>query len=112
MLLSAQVDARTRPDDETAPTRAQALMLFCTLQIPDFVPRACSRARMVMEPMLDALAPQELLPAQDALGRICGAPTVACPPAIPVAVSGEVITREAVEVFRRCGIEAVSVVRA
>lgn len=61
LLLSAQVDARTRPDDETTPTRAQALMLFCTLQSPDFVPRACSHARMVMEPMLDALAPQELL---------------------------------------------------
>lgn len=68
-------------------------------------PRACSIRRAL-------LAPQELLPAQDALGRICGAPTVACPPAIPVAVSGEVITREAIEVFCRCGIETVSVVRA
>ena len=72
---------------------------------PVRAPRACSIRKAL-------LAPQELLPAQDALGRICGAPTVACPPAIPVAVSGEVITREAVEVFRRCGIEAVSVVRA
>ncbi|MDY5350158.1 MAG: amino acid decarboxylase [Candidatus Ventricola sp.] len=68
-------------------------------------PRACSIRQAL-------LAPQELLPAQDALGRICGAPTVACPPAIPVAVSGEVITREAIEVFCRCGIETVSVVRA
>lgn len=68
-------------------------------------PRACSIRRAL-------LAPQELLPAQDALGRICGAPTVACPPAIPVAVSGEIITREAIEVFCRCGIETVSVVRA
>lgn len=67
--------------------------------------RACSIRRAL-------LAPQELLPAQEALGRICGAPTVACPPAIPVAVSGEVITREAIEVFCRCGIETVSVVRA
>lgn len=66
--------------------------------------RACSIRRAL-------LAPQELLPAQDALGRICGAPTVACPPAIPVAVSGEIITREAIEVFCRCGIETVSVVR-
>ena len=68
-------------------------------------PRACSIRRAL-------LAPQELLPAQDALGRSCGAPTGACPPAIPVAVSGEVITREAIEVFCRCGIETVSVVRA
>ena len=66
-------------------------------------PRACS----IREAML---APQELVPAARSIGRICGAPTVACPPAIPVAVSGEVITEEAVEVFARCGVTSVSVV--
>ena len=66
-------------------------------------PRACS----IREAML---APQELVPAARSIGRICGAPTVACPPAIPVAVSGEFITEEAVEVFARCGVTSVSVV--
>lgn len=66
--------------------------------------RACS----IREAML---APQELLPAAQSLGRICGAPTVACPPAVPVAVSGEVITEEALRVFERCGVSSVSVVR-
>ena len=66
-------------------------------------PRACS----IREAML---APQELLPASQCIGRICGAPTVACPPAVPVAVSGEIITEEAVRVFARCGVSSVSVV--
>lgn len=44
-------------------------------------------------------------------GRICASPTVSCPPAVPVAVSGEVITKEAVEIFKAYGIEIIKVVK-
>ena len=57
------------------------------------------------------LRPQERVPAEKALGRICGSPTVACPPAIPIAVSGERIGPEAAALFRRYGVESVEVVR-
>lgn len=57
------------------------------------------------------LAPQETVPAEQSLGRICGAPTVACPPAIPIAVSGEVIGEEALELFRYYGVKTVDVVK-
>lgn len=56
-------------------------------------------------------APHETIPAKEALDRICGAPTVACPPAIPVAVSGERITQEALELFRHYGVDTVDVVK-
>jgi arginine/lysine/ornithine decarboxylase len=56
-------------------------------------------------------APHETIPAKEALGRICGAPTVACPPAIPIAVSGEEITEEALALFAHYGVESVDVVR-
>ena len=56
-------------------------------------------------------APHESVPAADSLGRICAAPTVACPPAIPIAVSGEVITAEAVALFEKYGVQEVEVVR-
>lgn len=56
-------------------------------------------------------APHETIPAKEALGRICGAPTVACPPAIPIAVSGEVITEEALMLFEHYGVDEVDVVR-
>lgn len=54
-------------------------------------------------------APQETVPTEQALGRVCGAPTVSCPPAIPIAVSGERIGREALELFRHYGVETVDV---
>lgn len=51
-----------------------------------------------------------LVSVEDAVGKICASPTVSCPPAIPIAVSGEEITEEAVAVFRYYGIETVMVV--
>ncbi len=56
-------------------------------------------------------SPHEVIPAKDALGRICGAPTVACPPAIPIAVSGERIEEAAMELFAHYGIETVDVLK-
>ena len=56
-------------------------------------------------------APQETVSAEASLGRICGAPTVACPPAIPIAVSGEVIGPEALSLFRHYGAETVDVLK-
>lgn len=56
-------------------------------------------------------APHEIVPAQQALGRICGAPTVACPPAIPIAVSGEQIGAEALTLFTHYGVTEVDVLK-
>ena len=56
-------------------------------------------------------APRETVPAAQSLGRVCGAPTVGCPPAIPIAVSGEQIGPEALELFRRYGVEQVEILR-
>ena len=56
-------------------------------------------------------APQETVPAEASLGRLCGAPTVACPPAIPIAVSGEVISPEALALFRYYSVETVDVLK-
>ena len=55
------------------------------------------------------LAPQETVPLEQSLGRVCGAPTVSCPPAIPIAVSGERITAETVEWMRYYGLREVRV---
>ena len=46
-----------------------------------------------------------------ALNRICASPTVSCPPAIPIAVSGERITEEHIELFKKYGIEKILVVK-
>ena len=53
----------------------------------------------------------EKIPVSEALGRICAAPTVACPPAIPIAVSGEKIGMHAIQLFEHYGVEQVEVVK-
>ena len=54
---------------------------------------------------------QEQLPAEQAVGRICAMPTVSCPPAIPIVVSGEQITPAAAAWMKRYHVEEVSVIR-
>lgn len=56
-------------------------------------------------------APQEQLPAEQAVGRICAMPTVSCPPAIPIVVSGEQITPAAAAWMKHYQVEEVSVIR-
>ena len=56
-------------------------------------------------------APQEQLSPELAVGRICAMPTVSCPPAIPIVVSGEKITPAAVQLMRRYRIGQVAVLR-
>ena len=56
-----------------------------------------------------AFAPRETVDAAHSLGRVCGLPTVGCPPAIPIAVSGERITPDALALFAYYGIEQVEV---
>ena len=56
-------------------------------------------------------SPQEFIPVSQASGRICAAPTVSCPPAIPIAVSGERIDEASVELFKHYGVEQIAVVK-
>ena len=57
------------------------------------------------------LGAQESLPVQQAVGRVCAMPTVSCPPAIPIAVSGEEVTPAAAALMQRYGVQQVSVLR-
>lgn len=56
-------------------------------------------------------APSASVPVAEAEGRVCAAPVVSCPPAIPIAVSGEVISREVVAALRFYGLERVQVLK-
>jgi arginine/lysine/ornithine decarboxylase len=56
------------------------------------------------------LSPSEMIPVQQSVGRILAQETVSCPPAIPIAISGEEITGETLRLFLQYGIRSVSVV--
>ncbi len=53
----------------------------------------------------------ETVAVADALGRICAVPTVSCPPAIPIAVSGEIINHNHIQLFEKYNIKNISVVK-
>ncbi|MBQ7309181.1 MAG: aminotransferase class I/II-fold pyridoxal phosphate-dependent enzyme [Clostridia bacterium] len=78
------------------------------IDLPEFSLRKGICRMSVREAMLGA---QEIVPVERAVGRICAAPTVSCPPAVPIVISGEEITAEAVEIFRFYGIEKIAVVK-
>ncbi|MGN0707951.1 MAG: amino acid decarboxylase [Faecalibacterium sp.] len=98
MVLKAQLDALAAPpaaplpEAEAFAALAQEAVQKCTIRQAVF-------------------AAQERIPASQALGRVCAMPTVSCPPAIPVVVSGEVIGPAAQAVMARCGVETVAVLR-
>lgn len=48
---------------------------------------------------------------ENALDRVCAVPCVSCPPAIPIAVSGERITTEHIRLFRHYGIKNINVLK-
>lgn len=70
-----------------------------------------ARGEQVMSIRQAMFAPHDLVQVSDSLGRICGAPSVSCPPAIPIAVSGERIGPEAIKIFNYYGMESVDVVK-
>lgn len=75
------------------------------------LPSAVTPSQAVMTPRQAIFSSHETIPVTQALDRICGSPTVSCPPAIPITVSGEIITAEAVALYQKYGIHTVSVVK-
>ena len=65
----------------------------------------------VLSPRTAMLSPWEEVPVAVAAGRVCAGAAVSCPPAIPIAVSGERITMEAVALMMDLGFDTVSVVQ-
>ena len=58
-----------------------------------------------------AFAPSEEIPVDEAEGRICASVKVPCPPAIPIAASGEIIDRDCIELFKAYGVNTVLAVK-
>ena len=70
-----------------------------------------ARAAAAMSIRSALFAPHECIKANRALGRICASPTVSCPPAVPIAVSGELIGKAEIELFNYYGIDMIDAVK-
>lgn len=55
-------------------------------------------------------APHEQIDTEHALSRICATPTVSCPPAIPVVISGERISEAAIRTLKQYGFSQIDVI--
>ena len=100
ILAAVETLCKTLPVPEALPQEA-----------PDPLPELEAQAAARCTVRQAVFAPQETIPAGASLGRICAMPTVSCPPAIPIAVSGEEIGPAAVKMFAKYGIETVSVLK-
>jgi arginine/lysine/ornithine decarboxylase len=74
-------------------------------------PPAYHRCAPVMSIREAMLAPCETLPVENCIGRVLAAPSVGCPPAVPIVVCGERIDEAAAACFRYYGIESCAVVK-
>ncbi len=77
----------------------------------DSAPLAFQLPKAVMSMREAALAPAEVLPLQECLGRVLSLSDCACPPAVPLAVCGELLDEKMLARMQVYGIEHCRVVR-
>ena len=74
-------------------------------------PPVLQRAEQRLSPREAVMSVQEVISTEKAVGHVLAAASVNCPPAVPIAVCGEVIDESAVNCFRYYGIEKICVVQ-
>lgn len=91
---------------------AASTVLVCKPKAP--LPRknlVLGTTRQVMTIRDAVLSASEMVMVEESEGRICASETISCPPAIPIAISGEIITAEMIQEFQKFEIEKVCVIR-
>ena len=68
-------------------------------------------AKRVMTIRQAIFSESEEISIEDALHKVCASPSVSCPPAIPIAVSGERITEKHIELFKKYNINRINVLK-
>ena len=105
LMLSAETDDDILMKLEQALCQIPPQPPICD-ESPTFAP-----GQQVMTIREAVLACSELLPVEQCKGRILASPTVGCPPAVPILVSGEQIDAHAIACFAYYGIDRCFVVQ-
>ncbi len=77
------------------------------LLFPPQIPEICKK----LSPKEAVFSPFEEISVENAVGRILSQVSVTCPPAIPIAISGEVITKDHLNAFSYYQIDRISVLK-
>lgn len=96
-LLRAVREVSVEPEEDLLEQEKRQLSPVC-----------CEQKKTIREAIFSK---QELVSAKKSLGRICGNPTVGCPPAIPIVVPGEEINEAAVQLFAYYDVKNVAVMK-
>ena len=96
--------------EEDLPRLEQALLTIpqkdaILREPPEF--HRCERAMSIREA---AMSPCETIPVSKCAGRVLAAPSVGCPPAVPIVICGERIDKTAADRFAYYGTETCTVV--
>lgn len=74
-------------------------------------PPAVSKPRNAMTVRSAMFSVKEQIDVSDSVGRILASPCVSCPPAIPIAVCGEIIDENAAKCFEYYGVKRIDVIK-
>ncbi|MBR5295267.1 MAG: amino acid decarboxylase, partial [Clostridia bacterium] len=69
------------------------------------------QSKKVMSPKEAMLSPSEIIPIELSQGRVLSQVCITCPPAVPIAISGEAIESEHIQSFRYYNIKEISVIK-
>lgn len=105
LMVSAQ---NTDTDLERITSAFENLPKRSSIEIKHIKASVAERAMTVREAVF---SDSETVAVSAARGRVCASPTVACPPAVPIAVSGEIITENAVSILESYGIDFIEVTK-
>ena len=97
-------------DDELARLEGVLLSIKKRPEIISQPPRRAALERR-MSIREATISPCEALPVEECEGRVLARLGVSCPPAVPIAVSGEIITKEMIDCFKYYGLDKISVVK-
>lgn len=92
--------------------RLEQVLLTIPQQAPlHGCPPSIGLPEQAMSPRKALLSPAEIIPVSQSVGRILSAVTVCCPPAVPIAVSGERLNESTLAAFQYYGITTCTVVK-
>lgn len=97
-------------DEELFALRDALLKVKARKRIEERAPRL-SLPRRVCSIREAMLSPAETVSLNEAVGRVLARATVSCPPAVPIAVPGEMIDENTLPVFKYYGTEKITVIK-
>lgn len=103
MMFTPETDDETYKKVIDAAGKCEKQITAENLSLP--VPEKC------MEISEAIFSDNEEIDVNDSVGRIVSDTSVGCPPAVPVLVSGETVTKNAVDVMKYYGIEKIRVIK-